>query len=72
MKIIYKNMEVEVEENATVLQALKEKIEENQNIIACMVNNEVKPLNYILRKNDEVELLDTTTRDRTRIYTRGL
>ena len=37
-----------------------------------MVNNEVKPLNYILKENDEVELLDTTSRDGARIYTRGL
>ena len=72
MKIIYKNIEVEAEENATVLQVFKENIEKNQNIIACMVNNEVKPLDYSLNENDEIELLDTTTRDGARIYTRGL
>lgn len=72
MKIIYKNIEVEVEENTTVLEAFKETIEEKKNIIACMVNNEVKPLNYILKENDEVELLDTSSRDGARIYTRGL
>ena len=72
MKIIYKNIEVEVEEKATVIQIFKDKIKENQNIIACMVNNEVKPLNYVLSENDEVELLDTTTRDGARTYTRGL
>lgn len=72
MKIIYKNIEVETEENTTILDLFKETIEEKQNIIACMVNNEVKPLNYILKENDEVELLDTTSRDGARIYTRGL
>lgn len=72
MKIIYKNIEVETEENTTILELFKETIEEKQNIIACMVNNEVKPLNYILKENDEVELLDTTSRDGARIYTRGL
>ena len=72
MKIIYKNIEVETEENTTILDLFKETIEEKQNIIACMVNNEVKPLNYILKENDEVELLDTSSRDGARIYTRGL
>lgn len=72
MKIIYKDIEVKTEENTTVLELFKETIYENKNIIACTINNEVKPLNYILRENDEVELLDTTTRDGARIYTRGL
>ena len=72
MKIIYKNIEVETEQNTTILDLFKETIEEKQNIIACMVNNEVKPLNYILKENDEIELLDTSSRDGARIYTRGL
>lgn len=72
MKIIYKNIEVETEENTTILELFKETLEEKDNIIASMVNNEVKPLNYKLKENDEVELLDTTTRDGARIYTRGL
>lgn len=72
MKIIYKNIEVETEENTTILELFKETLEEKENIIAGMVNNEVKPLNYKLKEKDEVELLDTTTRDGARIYTRGL
>lgn len=72
MKIIYKNMEIDVNENDRVINVFKEKIEGNNNIIACMVNNEVKNLNYKLQNNDEVELLNTTDRDGARIYTRGL
>lgn len=72
MKIIYKNMEVDINENDKVIDTFKEKIEENNNIIACMVNNEVKNLNYELQNNDKVELLDITDRDGARIYTRGL
>lgn len=72
MKIIYKNMEIDINENDTVIDVFKEKIEENNNIIACMVNNEVKNLNYKLKNNDKVELLNTTDRDGARIYTRGL
>lgn len=72
MKIIYKNIEVEANEAASVVEFFKEKIEEDKNIIACIINNQVKPLNYILKENDEVELLDTSSRDGARIYTRGL
>lgn len=72
MKIIYKNMEVDINENDKAIDTFKEKIEENNNIIACMVNNEVKNLNYELQNNDKVELLDITDRDGARIYTRGL
>ena len=72
MKIIYKDMEIEVPGNSKVIDFFKEKIEEQGNIIACKVNNEIKDLNYILKDNDEIELLDTINRDGARIYTRGL
>lgn len=72
MKVIYKNIEIDINENDRVIDVFKEKIEENNNIIACMVNNEVKNLNYKLQNNDTIELLNTTDRDGARIYTRGL
>jgi len=73
MKIIYKNMEINVQTNTTVLENFKELIEDrSNNIIACKVNNEVKDLNYVLKENDEVDLLNTSDRDGARIYTRGL
>ena len=65
-------MEVDINENERVIDAFKEKIQEDNNIIACMVNNEVKNLNYKLQNNDNIELLDITNRDGARIYTRGL
>lgn len=72
MNIIYKNMEVGVEENKSVYETFKELIDEKQNVIACLVNNEIKSLNYILQENDEIELVDTSSRDGARVYTRGL
>ena len=58
MKVTYKNIEIEIEnENATVIEAFKEAIEEKENIIACMVNNEVKPLNYVLK--DKVKFISS-------------
>ena len=72
MKVIYKNMEVEVQEGTTVFESFEEVINENKNTIGCLINNEVKPLNYVLKENDEIELIDTTSRDGARIYSRGL
>ncbi len=72
MKIVYKNIVMEIEENQRVRDVFTEKLEEDKNIIACKVNNEIKSLNYELKENDQVELIDTTTRDGSRIYTRGL
>ena len=72
MKVIYKNIEVDVNENSTVFESFKDAIKEKENVLACYVNNEVKSLNYVLKENDEVDLIDLTSRDGGRIYTRGL
>lgn len=72
MKIIYKDIELEVEENQKVKDVFEKKIQEDRNIIACKINNEIKNLNYELKENDKIELIDTTHRDGARIYTRGL
>ena len=72
MKILYKDMEISIEKNDKVVDVFEEELEKNKNIIACVVNNQVKNLNYQLQDGDEVSLIDTTTRDGGRIYTRGL
>ena len=72
MKIIYKDIEINVNDNDKVIDVFEEEIEKNKNIIACMINNEVKSLDEKLKDGDEVKLLDTTSRDGGRIYTRGL
>lgn len=72
MKIFYKNIEIDLQEKTKVIDVFKDKIEEDKNIIACKINNEVKSLNYVLKDKDKVELINTTDRDGARIYTRGL
>lgn len=73
MKVYYQNKEKQVEEKMTVMQCLKTQIEnEPIEVIACKINHEVKPLDYILQENDEIELLNVADRDGARIYTRGL
>ena len=73
MKIIYENREFEVEEGTKVKDILKEEIDKsNKKIIACMVNNEVKALDYKINKNSRISLIDFTHKDGKRVYVRGL
>ena len=72
MRVVYKNIEVDIDENMTVYDAFTDAIKEQENVIACLINNEVKSLNYVLKENDEVEFIDKSSRDGARIYTRGL
>ena len=53
-------------------EEIKKANEEGRNIIACMCNNEVKTLNYDVKEDDKIELLDTSTRDGHRVYIRGI
>lgn len=59
-----------------VLEKYAKEINEAKNqgrkIIACKCNNEVKSLNYDVKDNDKIELLDTSTKDGHRIYIRGI
>ena len=53
-------------------EEIKKAKENGRNIIACLINNEVKSLNYDLKEKDRLEFLDTTTKDGNRIYIRGI
>ncbi len=53
-------------------EEIKKANEEGRKIIACMRNNKVKSLNYDVKENDEIELLDTSTKDGHRVYVRGI
>ncbi len=44
----------------------------NENVIACKCNNEIKSLNTEISENDKVEPVDSTTRDGRRVYQRGI
>ena len=62
--------------NMKVVEKYKEEINEAKNqgrkVIACKRNNEVKSLNYDVKENDRIELLDTGSKDGHRIYIRGI
>ena len=53
-----------------VLDLLKEN--DDKTIIACRYQNEIKPLNIEIGENEEVEFIDTTSREGRKIYHRGL
>ena len=73
MQIKYKDIIIDVKEGTRVSEVLSEEIRNSDlKIIACKFNNEVKNLNFKLREDGEIELIDITDKDGIRIYTRGL
>ena len=70
IEITYKDKKINTEEK-TVYELLRNEIEEN-NIIACRFNNEVKSLNFELKEDGIIELIDISNKDGMRIYRRGL
>ena len=76
MKIIFEDNPIEIEKGQTVIDVcskiIKDKKKLGINIIACRVNNKLEDLNYELKLNDKLELLDTTTTEGAGVYQRGL
>lgn len=73
MQVIYNNNVIDIKKGTKVIDLLKSEIDKSkQTVIACRFNNEVKALNYPINSDGEIELIDLTTKDGMRIYTRGL
>ena len=73
MKVTYNNITVDVPKGAKIMDIFKEQIEESKrDIIGCRFNNEVKSLDFEVKEDGVVELIDGTNKDGKRIYTRGL
>ena len=73
MQIEYNGNVIDVKRGTPVIKLLKSEIERAEKpVIACRFNNEVKPLNHVINTNGEIELIDISTKDGMRIYTRGL
>lgn len=73
MQVIYKKHVIDVKRGTEVRNLLSEEIRKSKiPVIACRFNNEVKALNYPINSNGEIELIDISTKDGMRIYTRGL
>jgi len=69
--ILIKDKKYTIRESEDFMKAI-EKLSNEERAIACRYKNEVKPLNYEVNEEDEVEVLDNTTKDGRRVYQRGL
>lgn len=72
MNIKLDNENINVEDNKSIIELFGDKLKENNHIIACDINNEIKTLKYIPKENDNVSFVDVTSRDGRRTYIRGL
>ena len=73
MQIDYNNIIIDVKEGTKVSELLKDEITRAKcKVIACKFNNEIKSLNYELKTNGKLELIDLRNKDGIRIYKRGL
>ena len=70
MRITYEEKIFEASEPVKVNEILKEDITEKH--IACVVNNQVHALDYEIREDAKVELLDINSKDGRNVYIRGV
>lgn len=70
MKIIYEDKVFEASEPIQVNELLKNEITDKN--IACICNNEVHALDYEIRDNARVELIDLYTKEGREVYIRGI
>ena len=70
MRITYNDKIFESSEYITVNKLLENDITDKH--IACVVNNQVHALDYEIREDSEVELLDITSKEGRHVYIRGI
>ena len=73
MKVTIKDKTIELSKGKEVAEIAKEEIEKSDNlVIACKINNRTRPLNYIIKEDCKIDLIDISSKDGMRIYTRSL
>ncbi len=73
MKIQYQDKIIEVAEEITIQELLKEEIEKNKYpIIGAIFNNEYVNLSYPITKDGEIKLIDIASKEGTKIYRRTI
>lgn len=70
MKIIYEDKVFEASQPIQVNELLKDEITDKH--IACICNNEVHSLDYEIRDNSRVQLLDLHAKEGREVYIRGI
>ena len=72
MRVTYKDKIFETEENIRIRDVLKDEIENSENqIITCFCNNKIKSLNYVIKEDSNIELIDYKHKEGKRVYVRG-
>lgn len=73
MKITYKGKELEVQEPIKIEELLKEEIENSKyKVVGCIFNNEYQNLEYEVKNDGKVDLIDTFSKEGMKIYVRTL
>ena len=69
MKIQYKDKTLQVDKEISIKELLKEQIAQSKyEIVAATFNNEYVNLEYIIKKDGEIKLIDVTSKAGMRIY----
>jgi len=71
MKITYKGKELEVQEPIKIEELLKKEID-NSKVVGCIFNNEYQNLEYEIKNDGKVDLIDTFSKEGMKIYVRTL
>lgn len=73
MKIQLNGKSIEItNENKTVAELFEKELKEDDTIIACNVNNEIKSLSHIPSENDKIKFINGSTKYGRRVYIRGI
>lgn len=73
MKIKFNKQEIDVPEKIKVSKLLKEEIEKNTYpVVGCIFNNEYQNLEYEIKENGTLQLIDTSSKEGGKIYARTL
>ena len=73
MKVTYKGKDIEVEKPIKIEELLKEEIKNSKyQVVGCIFNNEYQNLEYEVKKDGKVELIDTFSKEGMKIYVRTL
>ena len=70
MLISYNGNKIDIQKGSKIIDILRDEVKDN--IMAATVNNEVRSLEYEINEDCEIKLLDTSNKDGSRVYIRGL
>ena len=73
MKIYYKNKEYEAKKGDTIQKVLQEEIQNSENtVVGALFNNEYENLDFEIKEDGKIDLIDISTREGMKIYRRTL